>query len=244
MIWGNFTVTHIVSLVIAIGIIVGLYFVLRNRSDKVKTAVLFVLSLSGISAIIFNLVKWGSPLEYLPFHLCSISAIVLPIAVITRSKILNNLLCLWSLGALCALIMNNGQANFEIFSDVFAFYYFPHIFEFGIPILMFALKLTKKDYKTIISTLIITFVTYTAIHFINVAINAYCANNNILDPSGALIIVNYMYSITPSIPILEFFWKIIPHSYYYLLIVLPIIVLYLGLLYTPQFIKVIKSKNA
>lgn len=243
MIWGNFTVTHIVSLVIAIGIIVGLYFVLRNRSDKVKTAVLFVLSFSGISAIIFNLVKWGSPLEYLPFHLCSISAIVLPIAVITRNKILNNLLCLWSLGALCALIMNNGQAYFEIFSDVFAFYYFPHIFEFGIPILMFALKLTKKDYKTIISTLIITFVTYTAIHFINVGINAYCANNNILDPSGALIIVNYMYSITPSIPILEFFWKIIPHSYYYLLIVLPIIVLYLGLFYTPQFIKKIKSKN-
>lgn len=244
MTWGNFTVTHIVSLVIAIAIVVGLYFILKNRSDKVKTAVLFVLSFSGIAAIIFNLVKWGSPLEYLPFHLCSIAAIVLPIAVITRSKVLNNLLCLWSLGALCALVMNNGQANYEIFSDVFVFYYFPHIFEFGIPILMFALKLTEKDYKTIISTLIITFVTYTAIHFINVGINNYCENNNILDPSGALVVVNYMYSITPSIPVLELFWKIIPHSYYYLLVVLPIIVIYLGLLYTPQFIKKIKSKNA
>lgn len=94
MTWGNFTVTHIVSLVIAIGIVVGLYFLLRKRSDKVKTAVLFVLSFSGIAAIIFNLIKWGSPLEYLPLHLCSIAAIVLPIAVITRSKVLNNLLCL------------------------------------------------------------------------------------------------------------------------------------------------------
>lgn len=244
MTWGNFTVTHIVSLVIAIGIVVGLYFLLRKRSDKVKTAVLFVLSFSGIAAIIFNLIKWGSPLEYLPLHLCSIAAIVLPIAVITRSKVLNNLLCLWSLGALCALVMNNGQADYEIFSDVFAFYYFPHIIEFGIPILMFALKLTEKDYKTIISTLIITFVTYTAIHFIKVGLNSYCENNKILDPSGALIIVNYMYSITPSIPILEFFWKIIPHSYYYLLIVLPIIVVYLALLYTPQFIKKLKTKNA
>lgn len=241
MTWGNFGIVHIISLIIAAAMNIGLYFALKNRSERTKITVLFILSLSGICAIIFNLVRWGSPLEYLPFHLCSLTAMVLPIAVLTKSKVLNNLLLLWSLGALAALVLNNAQANFEIFSDTFFFYYFPHTFEFGIPILMFALKLTKKDHKNIISTVAITLAAYTAIHFINVALNSYCQSNNILDPSGELIFVNYMYSVTPSIPILETFWSIIPHSYWYMLAALPIIVIYLAAIYSPDFIK--KAKN-
>lgn len=161
MTWGNFGAVHIVTLLLAAAMNVGLYFLLRNKSDKAKVSVLFILSLSGICAIIFNLVRWGSPLEYLPFHLCSLTAIVLPIAVLTKSRVLNNLLLLWSLGALAALVMNNAQANYEIFSDTFFFYYFPHTFEFGIPILMLTLNLTEKDHKCILSTLSITLAAYT-----------------------------------------------------------------------------------
>lgn len=237
MTWGNFGIVHILSLLLAAAMNVGLYFLLKNRSDKTKIAVLFVLSLSGICAIVFNLVRWGSPLEYLPFHLCSLTAIVLPVAVLTRSKVLNNLLLLWSLGALAALVMNNAQANYEIFSDTFLFYYFPHTFEFGIPILMLALHLTKKDCKCMLSTVLITLAAYTAIHFINLAINAYCQKGNVLDPSGNPVFVNYMYSITPPIPILKLFWNLIPHPYWYMLAALPIVAIYLGFLYLPELIK-------
>ena len=78
MIWGFFSAAHIVSLVLAIGIIAALYFLLRNANDAVKIAVLGPLSFAGIGAIIFNLVVWDSPLEYLPLHLCSLNAMVSP----------------------------------------------------------------------------------------------------------------------------------------------------------------------
>ncbi len=243
MTWGTFGIVHIASLVLAAAMNVGLYFILKNKSDRVKTLVLFIISLSGIAAIIFNLVRWSSPIEYLPFHLCSLTAMVLPIAVLTKSKTLSNLLLLWSLGALAALVMNQAQANYEIFSDTFLFYFFPHTFEFGIPILMFALGLVKKDPKCIGSTLGITLAAYTTIHFINLGINSWCIENNILDWAGEVIQVNYMYSVTPSIPILQTFYNIIPSPYWYLLMTVPIILVYLVLVYTPDFIRLIKSKN-
>lgn len=243
MTWGTFGATHIITLVLAAVMNILLYLILKNKDKKTQTSVLFIISLSGIAAIIFNLLRWGSPIEYLPFHLCSLTAMVLPIAVLTRNKALGNLLLLWSLGALAALVMNQGQADYLIFSDTFAFYYFPHAFEFGIPILMFALGLTKKDVKCIGSTLGITLGAYTAIHFINLTINAYCLANEVTNPSGEIIQVNYMYTVTPSIPILQTFYNIIPHPYWYLLMAVPIILLYLGVIYLPDFIKMLRKKG-
>lgn len=243
MVWGFFSVMHIISLFLAVGIIVGLYFALRKASDKVKIIVLGVLSFAGIGAIIYNLVAWNSPLEYLPFHLCSLNAMVLPIAVFTRNKILNNLLLLWSVGALFALIINVSVAEAEIFSFTFAFYYFPHVLELGIPILMFLLRLVKKDVKCIISTIGITFGAYTIIHFINLIINNYAQKHNIVDWAGDVIRVNYMYSIYPDNPLLDLFYKIIPFSYWYMYLTVIVIVAYLGLVYLKDIIKLIKSKK-
>jgi uncharacterized membrane protein YwaF len=206
--------------------------------------VLFILSLSGIAAIIFNLVTWGTPLEYLPFHMCSITALILPFAILTRSKIFSNLLLFWCLGAAMAIICNQGQANYVIPSATFFFYYIPHTLELGIPILMFALKIVKKDVRCIASTVVITMAIYTLVHFINLAINSYCIENNVLDYAGNLIQVNYMYSITPSIPILQTFYNIIPHSYWYLLMAVPIILVYLFVIYLPDICKAIFKKKA
>ena len=245
--WGSFGIVHIASLVLAVGMVVGLYFILRKKSQKVQTIVLGILSFSGIAAIIFNLVRWGSPLEYLPLHLCSLNALVLPIAVFTRNKVLNNLLLLWSLGALLALVVNTAQANFEIFSWTFVFYFFPHVLELGIPILMFVLKLAKKDLRCILSTLAITAVAYNIIHFINLGLNNYLAENNKLDWQGLLIQVNYMYSIKPENPVLQLFYNLIPYSYWYMYLSVIIIVLYLGVVYIPEiicFVKEIRAKRA
>ena len=76
MVWGTFTITHIVSLLLGAGIIIGLYFLLKNKTQKTQTLVLGVLSFAGIAAIIYNLAAWNSPIEYLPFHLCSLNAMV------------------------------------------------------------------------------------------------------------------------------------------------------------------------
>lgn len=243
MTWGSFGVIHLSSLAIAAALLVALYFILKKTSRKVQTLVLGILSFSGIAAIIFNLVTWGSPLEYLPLHLCSLNALVLPVAVFTRNKTLNNLLLVWSLGALAALVVNTAQADFVLFSDVFCFYFFPHVLEFSIPILMFKLGLAQKDIRCIGSTLGITMVVYTLIHLFNVWLNGYCQTQQILDYAGNVIQVNYMYSITPANPVFQLFWTLIPHPYWYMFLVFPIVGIYLLGIYVRQLKDLLQKKK-
>ena len=241
--WGSFGPVHLASLALAAIALVGLYFALKKASRTVQTIVLGVLSFSGIAAIIFNLVTWDSPLEYLPLHLCSLNAMVLPIAVLTRNKTLSNLLLVWSLGALAAIVVNTAQAEYELFSNVFCFYFFPHVLEFCIPILLFKLGLVEKDPKCILSTLGITIVVYTAIHLFNVWLNGYCAANQILDWEGNVVTVNYMYSLVPENPVFQLFWQFIPHPYWYMYLVFPIVAVYLVIIYAPQFIAMWRQKK-
>lgn len=241
--WGSFGAVHIASLALAAAMIVGLYFVLKKKSRKVQQLVLGILSFSGMAAVVFNLVTWGSPLEYLPLHLCSLNALVLPFAVFKRSKTLGNLLLLWSLGALAAVVVNTAQADFEVFSATFCFYFFPHVLEFGIPILLFKLGIVEKDEKCIGTTLLITVLTYTGIHFINIAINTWCSANEILNAAGELVQVNYMYSLTPEIPLMQAFYDLIPYSYWYLYCVIPIVAVYLVVVYAPQLLRRVRKQK-
>ena len=235
MVWGTFGWVHWVSLLVGVLLNVGLYFLLRNRSETVKTVVLGVLSFAGIGAILFNLLMWNSPLEYLPLHLCSLNALALPVAVFIRNKTAGNLLLLWSLGAVAALLLNLASAIFELLSWTFFFYYFPHVLECGIPILLFKLKMVKLSARCIWSTIAITLICYTAIHFVNVLLNDYCVTHQILDWAGNVIQVNYMYSIHPDNPLLQMLYGILPHSYWYMFLVVPIAAVYLGAIYGVQY---------
>lgn len=241
--WGSFGPVHLTSLALAAAALVGLYFLLKPASQRTQIWVLGVLSFSGIAAIIFNLVTWGSPLEYLPLHLCSLNAMALPVAVFTRNKTVSNLLLAWSLGAVAAIVVNTAQADFELMSDVFCFYFFPHVLEFGIPVLLFKLGLAEKDPKCIFSTLGITLVAYTLIHFINLGINDYCQANQILDYAGNVIQVNYMYSLVPDNPVFVLFYSIIPHPYWYMMMVFPIVAVYLLVVYFPQLRALLRKKE-
>ena len=234
MIWGFFTPFHIATLAAAAAVLVGLHFVLRGKSAQVQTGVLFCLSLSGIAAIIFNLVRWGDPLWNLPLHLCSINAMLLPVTVLTRNKRLGNLLLVWCLGALAALILNYDVADEPFFSERVTAYFYPHVFEFGIPLLLFSLKLVKKDPRCIGSTLAITMGIYTVVHLINKAIIHFLPDYN----------VNYMFSIRPSNPLVELFYSIIPCEYWYMYLVLPIAFVYLCIVYSPEIIRAARKRTA
>ena len=97
-----------------------------------------------------------------------------------------------------ALVVNNSVATTEIFSPVFNFYYFPHLLEFGIPVLMFALKLVQKDVKCILSTVSITASSYTVVHFINLLINNVFGLNAkaYLPPVASIILVIISMTLT------------------------------------------------
>jgi uncharacterized membrane protein YwaF len=236
MVWGSFGIVHFATLILGAAMVVALYFLLRGRSRRLQTTVLGVLSFSGLAAVVYNLLMWGSPLEYLPLHLCSINAMLLPVVVFTRSRTLGNLLLVWSLGALAALIVNNALMDAELLSWRFFFYYFPHVMEFGIPILLFKLDLVKKDPKCIGSTLALTMGIYTVVHLINKGINAWCAAEGIMR-GEELLQVNYMYSVTPEFPVLALFYRVIPCEYWYMYMVVPIVAAYLLLVYAPQLLR-------
>lgn len=222
--WGSFGAVHYATLLLAGAIIFALYFAIRNLPRKAQTAVLGVLSLSGVFAIVYNLVRWDAPIYYLPLHLCSINAMLLPIAVFTRSKTIGNLLLVWSLGALAALILNFEMTDAVLFGESFNVYFFPHVFEFGIPILLFKLGHIQKDPRCIGSTLSITMGIYTVVHIINKLINHFCAG----------VTVNYMFSIEATNPLTKIFYQIIPCEYWYMYMILPIVAVYLLAVYTPQ----------
>ena len=243
--WGTFTPQHIISLIAAVLMGVVLYFILKKCPRHVQTIVLGVLSFSGIAAIIYNLVTWNSPLEYLPFHLCSLGAMVMPFAVFTRSKVLGNLLLLWSLGSFIAVVLNYAVAAADVFSPVFNFFYFPHVIECLIPILLFALGHVKLDARCMLSTTLITLGVYTAIHPINLAINAHCISNNIVDWAGNVIQVNYMYSIHPDAgnPLLELLWSILPAQYWYMYLCVVILLVYLGTIYGIHYLVTRRKKS-
>ena len=243
MLWGSFGIVHLITLAISAGMIFGLYFLLKIFPEKVRYWTIFVLSLAGISAIIFNLVAWDSPLEYLPFHMCSITAMLLPVAVLTKNKYIGNLLLVWCLGAILALVMNQAQANYVIPSATFFFYFIPHTLEFAVTIYLFKFGYIKKDYKCIPMTVGLTVVIYTLVHLVNVALNHYCEVNQIVDYAGNVLTFNYMFSMVPTTPIFELFWKIIPAPYWYMYVAVVIVVAYLMVLYLPQIIKAIKEKR-
>ena len=237
MTWGTFSIEHFISLIISILMILTLYFFLKNKKDKTKIIVLLVFSSFGIWANFYNLLKWGSPIEYLPLHMCNITAFLIPIVLITKNKYIANLLVLWSVGALIALIFNHEASNFILFTPTFLQYYLSHTFEFGIPILIFALKIIPLDRKTIPYTILITLIIYTVVHLINLSLNRYILINDIKDNNGNLIQVNYMFSIYPSNPGLQFLYNIIPAPYFYLLLMLPIFLIYLLIIYFPSIYK-------
>jgi uncharacterized membrane protein YwaF len=230
--------------VLAVVMIVAAHFILRRFSKKVQTIVLGILSFAGIFSIIFNLVAWNSPLEHLPLHLCAFNAIVLPITVFTKNKITGNLLLVWCLGALFALILNNEVAHYEIFSWRVYVYYFPHVIELGVPLLLFTLGHIKKDPKCILSTEVITMTIYTLVHFAILALTDYVNANQICNPEGNLIVPNYMFSMAATNPLLELFQKLIPGVYWHMYLAVPILVVYLLIVYAPDIIKAIKSKKA
>lgn len=235
--WGFMTPIHIMTLAAAALMNVGLYYALRRRSRRVQTLVLLVFSLSGIAAIVYNLLRWDAPLQYLPLHLCSVNALALPFAVVTRSKRLGNLLLLWSLGALVALVLNFEVTTVHVFDEVFNFYYFPHVFEFGIPVLLFKLGLVKKDVRCIGSTLGITLTVYTFAHLCNKIINAWCI------ATGQSFRVNYMFSIQPNNPLTQLFHDLVPYEYWYMLLVLPIAAVYLAAVYAPELRALYRSRR-
>lgn len=232
MIWGSFGKVHIATIIAAVLINFVLFLFLRKKSRKTQILILFALSIAGLGYTVYTLVFGKSIWENLPLHLFSLNAVLLPFAVLTRKKWACNLLLFWSVGAYIALILNQSMAATPIFSKVFVLYYAALVVGAGVPILLFALDLVDRDHNYIKTTLLITLVVYTFVHFVNLAINT----SGIVGPTGEIIQVNYMFSMAPENQLLNFFHLLIPSPYWYMFLTLPLILVYLFWWYLPEML--------
>ena len=219
MTWGTFSNTHIATLVLGFAAILIIYFVLVSKSRRSQILTLFAISLACAGGVIYTMFNSDDMVHNLPLELWSLSALLLPYAIITRHKWCCNLLLLWPVQSLILLVFNYDKASMNVFSVDFLIYFFTHVLIFGIPLVMFWLRLVHRNYKYIKRSLIITVLVYTAVHFANVALGT-----------------NYLYSRGPNgNAFLAFFYTFVP-EYWYMFSMLPFFMFYLGWWYLPEIL--------
>lgn len=228
--WGSFGTVHLVTLAIAVVINVLLYLILETTTKAKQTLILFILSLFGAGTVIADLIiNKNDILRNLPLSFWALNALLLPIAVFTRGKRISNRLLIWSVASIIALVVNTQMANVDVFSWEFAIYFTKHTLGAGIPILLFELQLTRRDTKTVKSTVFSTLIVFTAVHAINLIINSlngWSVNDG----------VNYMATLSPNSALFDFFYAIIPSEYWYMVLALPALSLYILYWYLPEIL--------
>ena len=222
---------HLVSLGVFAAFALLLYAALRPCSLRVRRAVLAVLSFAGIPAIVWYPLAYGDLLRFLPLELCSFTALLLPIAVLTGNRTLNNILLLWSVGSFCAILLNPLETAWAPADTEFWMFYAPHAAEAAVPWLGLALGLFRKDRKCIPAALGATFLAYSFSHVCNRLINAR------YEGIGSAVRVNYMFAEYPENPVLDACWRVIPAPYWYGFVLLPFLLLLLLLIYLPEILR-------
>ncbi len=235
--WGTF---HLFTIIISILFPFILWFLLKDKKEITKRIVLFIFAIFGVAVLVFNFIDRKNYIYDLPLHMCSINGFLLPIVCLSKkNKTLGNLLIIWCVGALGALIFNFEVEKMTTYDTRSWTYFLSHMIELGLPIACALLKIFKLDYKNIPSTLILTFSIYTLIHFINVGIEKY-----FLVHLNQVVYPNYFFSMNHcNSPFLVFFWNILPYRYFYLLLMFPVILVLFAIIYGHQIIKAIKERK-
>lgn len=219
MAWGTFTDIHLATLAFALIFIVILYNVLQKKSRSSQILTLFALSFVGVGGVAYNLFTSENMMEALPLELWSLSALLLPFAIIMRTRGICNLLILWPVQSFALLVFNHERADMDVLTGEFVLYFFTHLLTFAIPLIMFWLKLTRRDQKYLSRSLILTVIVYTAVHFANIALGT-----------------NYLYSMSPEgNSFLGFFYTFVS-EYWYMYCMIPVFFIYLVWWYLPEIL--------
>ena len=125
IIFGNLHKLVLLSLLIG-SILV--YFFRSNKMLRYLLAVVLILQIIAFNG--YHILGGTYDIyRYLPLHLCTVSAILCPIALLTKSSILNNLVLFWGLiPAMLAILLPDMGQNEGIQSFRFWEFFVSHIF--------------------------------------------------------------------------------------------------------------------
>ena len=175
----------------ALGLLIGLYFLLRNKSRKTTNIVLFSLLLSSFVLhfvkLAFSYYQDWMPraiLTITPENLCAVSTLVFPWLYISNKKILKDyMFYMGVLSGLCATIYPMGAAGLNAFEFETLRFYYCHILIWVVPLLMVLLKLHTLDYRRIIK---VPFLIYLALCIILV--------NEVVLTGAGFLHIDYLFS--------------------------------------------------
>ena len=142
----------------ALGLLLGLYFFLRNKSKKTSTIVLFAVLLSGFVLhfvkLAFEPYSGWMPVAIItitPENICAVSILVFPWLFLFGKKILKDyMFYMGVISGLGATLIPIDAIGYHAFEFETMRYYFCHTIIWVIPLLMVLLKLHTLDYKRII----------------------------------------------------------------------------------------------
>ena len=159
MIVDYFNFWHILGIILSICSYIGLYFLLRNKSDKTKKTMLFIIL---IFALLLHFLKAFIPPYSLDenrfnndiwfINICAANILIFPFIFISKSKRAKDYM--FYIGLLSGLIsvlypmepILKGEGQASEFLDVIRFY-IHHTILWVVPLLMVTLKLHKINYK-------------------------------------------------------------------------------------------------
>lgn len=148
------SIWHFLYLLSPFVIFFALYFLLRNKSDKVKNIVGYVLGGISVSILIIRnidiFVRSGWGVEVIPLQVCHIGSLVAGIALIFKRKwLILTSFCFNMIPAFLAMVFADSLANYDTLLKIRPqTYVWGHIFIvvcalYGI--LMYRFKFNKKD---------------------------------------------------------------------------------------------------
>ena len=146
---------YYISLVLMIVLTVGLYYLLKNKSDNVKKYTLLSLAIFNFLLHFLKLLHptYNSNMKFGLIHIsleniCAVSTVLLPFAMIMKNKLLKGYFYFVSfLGGLMAVIITTNPVGLYIFEFESIRYYTCHYILFMVPIVACLTKEYKPEIK-------------------------------------------------------------------------------------------------
>ena len=207
-----------------------LLFYFRSKSPSARFRFLLFLSVVNALAYIVNwwffYARGDNILTLLPLQLCNIAVFLIPAALITKHAVLMDFVFyICGLGALVAILVVGSDYRDTYSMMTFSFYIF-HFSVFLIPFLhsIWGFHQLKPSLKSALNLTGMLLVISGSVHLLNLFLNT-------VDHIPA----NYFFTMrllaAQMNPAFALFAKWIPYDYIYLLVALPILYAYMGLVY-------------
>ena len=112
------SIMHFLYMASPILIFVGIYFLVKNKSDKVKNVVGIILGALSVFILVIRNVdifsRQGWDLEVIPLQVCHIGSLVAGLALITKKKwLIVTSFCFNMIPAFLAMVFADSLANYE-----------------------------------------------------------------------------------------------------------------------------------